>query len=173
MQKFPTKMAIATGVPFGVVMAAFLYWLVGTDGIVAGLVAGGMFGSAMAKFAAAQAERMAASEGQSFEGESVITQGAANHFAKGESRGGWLTLTPTKLAFRSHGKNIQNHPIDIPLSRIKQASPARTLGIVPNGLHVALRDGSVERFVVQNRAVWAERIKVTVAGAGPPKSPAS
>lgn len=161
MNDFSMKTAIAAGVPFGIVMAGVFYWLAGPDGVVAGVVAGGMFGVTIAKFASTQAKRMASSEGQSFEGETVVVQGPANHFAKGESRGGWLTLTGTKLAFRSHGKNIQNHPVDIPLSRIMEAREARTLGIVPNGLHVLLADGTVERFVVQNRAVWAERVRAT------------
>jgi hypothetical protein len=154
------KTAVFTGAPFGVVIAAFLFWLVGADGVLPGLASGVAFGGLMSTFVAAQAKRMAIAD--SFEGEPVIIQGPANHFAKGEGRGGWLTLTPTKLAFRSHGKNLQNHPVDIPLVHIVSIRPARTLGIVPNGLHVTTADGCIERFVVQNRQTWADRIRAVV-----------
>ncbi len=39
--------------------------------------------------------------------------------------------------------------------------PCRTLGVVPNGLLVKLSTGTAERFVVNNRDAWAERIAAT------------
>ena len=38
------------------------------------------------------------------------------------------------------------------------ASPSSTLGIIPNGLAVTLDDGRRERFVVNRRSEWVEKI---------------
>lgn len=99
------------------------------------------------------------SKDDSFEGEDVLLQGPANHFLKKEGRGGWLTLTQSRLAFRSHGKNIQNAPLDVFLEDIDSVSKSSTLGIIPNGLRVVTLAGKVESFVVSNRKHWVNLIE--------------
>lgn len=93
-----------------------------------------------------------------FEGEAALFQGPANHFLKVEGRGGWLTLTKTRLAFRSHGKNIQNQPMDIAISNILKAKPTMTAEFIANGLRITKKDGEKESFVVSHRKEWAKRI---------------
>jgi hypothetical protein len=52
-------------------------------------------------------------------------------------------------------KTTMNHV----LSDIIRVEASRTLGIVPNGLKVHLRGGTVERFVVMNRSDWVQRLQ--------------
>jgi hypothetical protein len=94
-----------------------------------------------------------------FEGEAVILQGPANHFLRGEGRGGWLTLTPTRLAFRSHGVNLQNRPVDIDIDDVAEAVAVLTVGIVPNGLRIRRKDGQRESFVVSRRKEWVRCVQ--------------
>ena len=82
----------------------------------------------------------------------------ANHFRKKEGRGGWLTLTHTCLAFRTHGMNIQNTPLDISLQDVDSVAPSLTLGLIPNGLKFTI-NGMIESFVVSNRRKWVEQIE--------------
>ncbi|MBU1380885.1 hypothetical protein KKD49_08640 [Myxococcota bacterium] len=126
-------------------------------GAIAGVVAGIMFGLILAAFVKRQETKLQ-SEDKLFEGEKVLLEGPTNHFLKLESRGGWLTLTSSKLAFRSHGKNIQNTPVDLKISDIEKAVVSATLFIIPNGLKVILKTGNSERFIVTNRKLWVEKI---------------
>jgi len=93
-----------------------------------------------------------------FEGEEVIHQDAANHFLNGEGRGGWLTLTSMRLAFRSHGNNIQNESCDINVNEMVEAIPVYTARVIPNGLRVETKEGDRQSFVVSNRKQWATLI---------------
>ncbi len=155
------KTACFTGLAFGVSMGLFFALRFGsaTAGILGGVFSGVFFGITIAAFAEVQAKRMKVKPGGEFEGEPVLHQGPANHFLNREGRGGWLTLTPTKLAFRSHGKNIQNDPVDINLADITEAHASRTIGIIPNGLRVRLESRKTETFVVHGREVWADAIR--------------
>jgi hypothetical protein len=126
-------------------------------GAPAGVVSGVFFGLAMSAFVEFQRKQMESKAGL-FEGEAVLFQGPANHFMKAEGRGGWLTLTATRLAFRSHGKNIQNAPLDIDLDEIRSVAPCRTALIIPNGLKVVRRDGVTDSFVVSAHREWARVI---------------
>jgi hypothetical protein len=158
------KYTLMAGVPFGLGMGAFFALRTGslTTGGGLGLLCGALFGLIIAVFAETGRRKMQSRSGI-FEGERVIWQGPANHFVRRESRGGWLTLTPTRLAFRSHGMNIQNRALDISLSDIEAAQPSVTASIVPNGLRVTRRDGVVESFVVSGRKDWARAISRAVA----------
>jgi hypothetical protein len=98
------------------------------------------------------------SHGGVFEGETVLHEGPANHFLHFEGRGGWLVLTAKRLAFRSHGMNLQNQPLDIPLCAIRSARATLTWGLIPNGLTVLKIDGGRERFVLSSRRVWESKI---------------
>jgi hypothetical protein len=91
--------------------------------------------------------------------ETVVHYGPANHFKGIESVGGKLFLTNKRLRFRSHKLNVQTHDESYPVEAIASVEPARTLGIVPNGVLVHLRDGRQERFVVGGRSEWVARLQ--------------
>lgn len=162
------KIAFLTGIPFGLFFGLFmglffgwrlgLRWQFGLSlGLAGGLCAGILFGISMAAFARIQSKKMKSTD-ERLEGETILMQGPANHFLRGEGRGGWLTLTPSRLIFCSHGHNIQNSPLDIPLAEIREATPSLTMRIIPNGLRVNTKNGHRESFVVSNRKDWARRI---------------
>lgn len=90
--------------------------------------------------------------------EGAIYEGAANHFAGAESVGGKLYLRPDALVFVSHGLNIQRHQMSIALADITKLETSNTLGLVPNGMTVYTASGASEKFVVNKRKVWIEKI---------------
>ncbi len=149
--------ALSSGLPFGLAMGLLFALTGGLErGLAVGCVAGLAFGTAIAAFAMVQKSRLELPG--KLEGEPVLHQGPANHWAGREARGGWLALTPTRLVFRAHGLNLQNEPLALRLSDIDKAEPASTLLVVPSGLRVLLAGGSAERFVVTGRAVWVRAI---------------
>jgi hypothetical protein len=157
------KTALLTGIPFGLFMGLFFIVVAGNEiGIPAGLFCGLAFGLMIALFTEFQRNKMESKDG-TFEGEAIVFQGPANHFFKGEGRGGWLTLTPSRLAFRSHGMNVQNQNIDIGIEELAEVVPTLTLGLIPNGLRVLLKSGEKQSFVVNNRKQW---IKVMTIQSG-------
>ncbi|MBO0860617.1 MAG: hypothetical protein J2P21_19470 [Chloracidobacterium sp.] len=155
------KTTLMTGIPFGLALGAFFALFDAMFGLMAGLASGLLFGLIIAAFVEYQRRKMESGSGM-FENEAVILQGPANHFMKMEGRGGWLTLTPTRLAFRSHGNNIQNDPVDIHLNEIDSVSTCMTAGIIPNGLKVVKKDGASDRFVVPARRDWVRVISETL-----------
>jgi hypothetical protein len=158
MNKRVIKSALLMGIPFGVCMGLFTSWQGGyKTGIIGGIFCGLFFGIAMSIFAEVQRRKMKSKTGL-FENEAIVFEGPANHFLKMEGRGGWLTLTPTRLSFRSHGKNIQNAPLDISLSEIGSVTVSRTAGFIPNGLRIIKKDGVTESFVVPGRKEWVKLI---------------
>jgi hypothetical protein len=158
MIKRMLKMACFTGIPFGLFMGLFLTLLYGSKvGISMGFACGLLFGILMVLFAESQRKKMQSKDG-TLEGEAILFQGPANHFQNGEGRGGWLTLTSTRLVFRSHGMNVQNQPLNLEVGEILEVFPTLTLGFIPNGLRLTLRNGKQESFVVQNRKKWGKLI---------------
>jgi len=153
------------GLAFGLAMG-FLFGLVTgsvAQGIRTGLLCGVGFGLAMRWFLnQAMSTNRFELGGQAAgfaEGETIVHSGPANHFKGAEAVGGKLFLTPTRLRFRSHSMNVQTHDESYPLGDIIAVDPVRTLGLVPNGLRVQLRDGRSERFVVGGRAQWVARLR--------------
>lgn len=152
------KTALISGIAFGALMAPLLILLYGTKtGSICTGAGGGAFGIILSAFVEWQRKKMESPSGN-FEGEEILFQGPANHFLNRESRGGFLTLTPTRLAFRSHGMNVQNSNFDVLTSEIEKAWPARSLGIIPNGLRVQKKEGAIEKYVVMANKDWVARI---------------
>jgi hypothetical protein len=85
-----------------------------------------------------------------FENEPVIWKGPANHQLGIEFRGGWLRLTPTRLAFRPHGFNVQNREVNLARTDIVSAKITRFFGLF-KGVEVVLKIGKPQRFVVWDR----------------------
>lgn len=159
------RTAVATGVPFGLVMGGFLALQHGaTAGLVIGAGAGALFGGMLAAFAEGQRRRLTITSG-ALDGEKIVRQGPANHWRGAEARGGWLVLTDRRLVFRSHGKNVQNEGAEVALAEVAAIEPRRTLGIVPNGLRVRRRDGSAETFVVAERRAWVAALTIAAGRA--------
>ena len=152
------KNVVITGIPFGIFMGLFFSLFYGTGfGLVGGIASGLLFGVAISIFTRLQRERMEAKDAI-FEGERVLFQGPANYFKNREGIGGWLTLTPSRLAFRSHGANLQNQPVNLSIEEVAKVTRALTLGVVPNGLRIQKTNGQEEFFVVSNRQQWAKLI---------------
>ena len=161
---------VRSGVPFGVAMSLLFsinYGLPG--GLIAGVAAGLLFGVALALFTEAQRKKLEVTG--DYQGEAILHQGPANHWRRGEARGGWLLLTPRRLVFRAHQANVQNEPIELAVADLRGSEPCRTLGVVPNGLRVHLTSGVQERFVVSERASWVAKIAAAMAGARPAAPP--
>ena len=155
---------LLAGLVFGAGLGAFLFLQTGSAyyGFHGGFFAGAVFAFAMAKISktsfAAPRPLPSAEEAGCDAGEAIVFAGAANHFKGIESVGGRLFLTDRRLRFRSHRFNVQAHDESYALGDITHVEPSRTLGFVPNGLLVHLKDGRRERFVVADRATWLARL---------------
>ena len=153
------KLAVLTGVPFGLFMGLFFALHSGNSSeFILGLPAGLFFGPTMAAFAAWQASRFT-QDPPELQDEQLLKQGPANHFVGMEGVGGWLYLTDKRLLFRSHRFNIQNHELSMPLADIMEVQTCLTGRIVPNGLRVLTTSGE-ERFVVGGRRRWLVEIRL-------------
>lgn len=157
--------AIRAGVPFGIAMALFFGISQGLPAaLIGGTVAGLLFGLTLALFGEVQRKKLEVHG--DYQGEPILHQGPANHWRRGEARGGWLLLTPRRLVFRAHNANVQNEPIELAVVELRGSEPCRTLGVVPNGLRVHLKSGEHERFVVSERASWVAQLTAVIGGAG-------
>jgi hypothetical protein len=91
--------------------------------------------------------------------EEVLRTGPASHQRRWENRAGSLTLTSRRLVFLSHGLNLDNADLVIPLADITVVEPARTLGIIPNAFRVVLGDGTRHQFTVFGRKAWMDAVR--------------
>ena len=91
--------------------------------------------------------------------EVLIRKGLANHFKGLEAVGGKLYLTNNRLIFKSHPFNIQTHIEKFPIDEIVDIGKRNTLGIVPNGFFIKMKDGRFEKFVVWDRSKWLAKIQ--------------
>ena len=92
-----------------------------------------------------------------YDGEILIKKGAANHLNQSEGVGGRLFLTNQRLFFKSHFFNIQAHEKAILLKDIISIE-ANSGGLFFRMISILLKNGSVERFVVRGRKIWADKI---------------
>jgi len=159
-----TKSLVIAGSVFALPMAVLIFFA--TRRIEVALVGGALSGASFAVLLAAflhsvrhtKAFEMGGELPSFDEDERVLHRGLANHFKGAEGVGGKLYLTTRRLRFRSHTLNIQVHDESYPLSQIASAEATRTLGLIPNGLRVWMKDGRRERFVVHGHDEWAEAI---------------
>lgn len=75
----------------------------------------------------------------------------ANLFRGKEAVGGHLHFEDQQMVFQSHAFNIQTGATAIPYADIVDVQPCNTMGIVPNGMLVSIRDGHKYQFVVWKR----------------------
>jgi GRAM domain len=144
---------------FGLIMA--LYLSIRSDwqtGLLMGLRLGLLFGLLAGVFVAYQAKGFTENR-PLLPNEKLIKEGGANHFIKMESVGGWIYLTDSRLYFKSHCSNIQNHDISIALEEIVKVEKVNTFGVIPNQLRLTLRSGKIERFVVSAASEWVNGLR--------------
>jgi hypothetical protein len=89
----------------------------------------------------------------------VIVTARANLWRGPESVGGQLTLTHDRLSFRAHSLNVQKASLDLPVREIVSVRRYRSMGIIPNGLAVAMISGDEYRFVVGRRGEFVAGIE--------------
>jgi len=99
-------------------------------------------------------------------GAAVLFDDVATHIRKeNKSRTtsvGGLFLTENQLLFITEDFGKHGYRFHIRFDIIESISPKRTLGIFPDRISVTLNDGREERFVVQNRNAWIEKINETM-----------
>lgn len=148
-------MALLYGLPMGLLfaMSSGSY----AAGIPAGVISGAIFATILTQFAKRQTQKFQASS-PDFGSEMPLHSGPANHFKGMEGVGGHLWLTDTRLHFRSHKLNVQNHEWSVPLADVSSVQAVKTLGLIRNGLAVRLASGEEHRFVVNENERWAQAI---------------
>ena len=156
--------SILAGLAFGLVLGIFFAARHNTHySLIAGLIAGLAFGTAL-YFIGKSKIIQKQTQIKNPDDQSVVYSGAANHFVNGEAVGGKLYLQKTGIQFQSHSFNIQNHEGKIDIDQINEVSYFNSLGIIPNGIAITTIDGKTEKFVVNNRRIWKEKIEGLTAG---------
>ena len=151
------RIALNTGVPFGIIMGAEFSVSAGWRiGVPMGLVSGVLFGLGLAVFMAYVTPKRG--ELSVPDGERLLKDGPANRFVGVEGVGGWLYLTNAAIRFRPHSFNIQKQEFALPLEAIASAVTSRTLGLIPNGLVLSTTASVNERFVVEGSKDWVRAI---------------
>lgn len=152
------RSAILSGFSFAVFMGVFWAYQDGYKmALISAPIAGSVFGLTMYLFARSKWIKQQ-TEVKVSDDNAILMSGAANHFFNREAVGGKLYLFGDKLLFKSHSLNIQNHELEISIGDIVGVDFYNTLGLVPNGLVVSKRDGTQEKFVVNNRSTWKHEI---------------
>ncbi|MCA9672187.1 MAG: hypothetical protein KC503_41615 [Myxococcales bacterium] len=99
-------------------------------------------------------------------GEMLVHQGAAN-LHRGSKIGGWLHLTTQRLVFCANWSDVRDPPLEIELADIEGAELCwtRTLGIPlsPTSLAINLKNGERQRFVLDRRELWQEKIRAQLS----------
>jgi len=150
--------SILAGIAFGIMIWLF-YLLVfaGRNAIYTGILSGIAFGTIIYFFVTSKTvndqTKLTDQDGQT-----IINSGRANHFMEGEAVGGKLYLLNDTIKFQSHRFNIRNHQQTIVIKDIADVSFYNTLGLIPNGLVIYMKDGTSEKFVVNNRKLWKAKI---------------
>ena len=171
------RWVLLAGLVFGVCMGASIYWWTGSSyyGFHGGFLAGFAFALATAAFLkVSMTTTHLELDGRAAgfdEDEKVLRFGPANHFKGLEGVGGKLFLTNKRLRFRSHKINFRNHDESYLIETIASVEPSLSMGIVPNGLLVHLRDGRRERFVVSGRGDWVSSIRSILSPLDGPRLP--
>lgn len=178
------KSAVRLGIYFGLMMALMagllglcLFPTVGcllfSDAILLGIViglildviaalffgaaCGLVYGLIMGSFMANKAKEFAPMREAYIAQQRLFYDGPTNHMMGKEGVGGWMFLLNDTLYFKSHQQNVQVHELQIPLVNIRRVECTKR-GIYNTGLDVELLDGTVEKYVVNDREVWAQKI---------------
>ena len=151
------KSILSSGIFFGFVMGVLFSFMNGpVIGSISGIFAGILFGFLYHVFIKVFVKKV--KKPQIEADKELVFEGRANHFKGIEGVGGWLFLTPGELLFKSHSMNIQNHQLVLPLNKIHDVKPAKTVGLFRNGLTLITEQKKPERFVVEDPDAWVEKI---------------
>lgn len=82
----------------------------------------------------------------------------ANYFVGAEALGGKISFDEFGLDFKPHALNIQKTEVRIEYNNIESVSKRNTMGIVPNGMLIVTKDGTEQKFVINNRGKVIEFI---------------
>jgi hypothetical protein len=93
----------------------------------------------------------------------VLREGPANYKDGWLMVGGVLKLTPDHLVFSAHGFAQKARVHTWELRGVQGASPARTLGLVPNAMLVRFATTEI-KLVVHDRDTWMRAIRSAAAG---------
>ena len=174
--KNTVKLSILCGLLFGTFMGAF--WLLlgmffmspGTSlvnaiyqGVFCGVFFGIFFPIGMKFFVKYQSRKFQEENESWLQGMTVLYSDSANHFMGVEGVGGHLILTPDVLIFKSHKYNIQNHSLEIPLEQCVNITTINYCYLVPKGMQIETTGGKTEKFVVNNRKFWIEKIRDAIS----------
>ena len=151
---------ILFGISMGIIFSLMSGWLIG---IISGSVAGITFVAFFGLFIYMQPRRARVFKRELSRDFTIVHDGGANHSKGIEAVGGWLFLTNEMLLFKSHSLNIQKHMLNIPLVDIDGVEKARNKVPIQNGMVVKTKDGKMEKFIVNGRDVWIEKITEAVA----------
>jgi hypothetical protein len=151
------KNSVLAGIAFALFFGIYLTFSSGLkNALIAGPIAGIVFGLSMYLFISSK--KVKTQTQIDVDDKEILYSGAANHFVNTEGVGGKLYLLNDKIVFKSHGFNIQNHEQRIDLNEVDGVIFYNTLGIIPNGLKIVLRNSVSEKFVVNNRQQWKDEI---------------
>jgi hypothetical protein len=88
----------------------------------------------------------------------ILVFGRANHQLNLIYRGGQLILTQKELIFTPSNLNLHKDILRIPLDSIQALIEKNFYLIIPTGLYIELKNGDVERFVINERQSWLQEI---------------
>ena len=161
-KKATIKSLVYASIGFALLFGIFIAFINGIwYALIAGPITGALWGLMMYLFVnARKVKEQTILEG--VEASEVIYSGGANHFKNAEAVGGTLYLLSDRLAFKSHQVNIQNHTFAIKINNIQDIIFYNTLGLIPNGLKIILKDGAEEKFVVNHRDIWKKNIQILI-----------
>ena len=83
--------------------------------------------------------------------EKVIEEFSCNILRGVEGVGSRCSLTSLRVRIEPHAINVQSQPEDIALADIASVDAVPTLGFIPNGLLITLKNGTTRQLVVSNR----------------------
>ena len=98
-----------------------------------------------------------------------VKTGPANYFKGLSNIGGKLTLTDTQMIFKPGRLNFRRSIEAIAVKDIVAVERRNTLGVMPNGFGVVLRNGTTHRFVVYGREDWIQAVVKVRSKISPPK----
>ena len=145
------------GIIFGLGMGLFYSFFYDLKtGIRGGIFCGVSFGFITALIALYNSSKVQKERPQFIDEklEKLAKEEAASHFMGAEVVGGWIYLTDKRLFFKSHPLSIQNHELSILLSDIENTEKSRSLLGFRNRLYLKLKNGKVEKFVVNEPGDW-------------------
>ncbi len=130
------------------------------SGLIGGGISGFLYGWVMNRFVNSKMVDQQ-TQIELREGESILFETGANHFRGAEAVGGKLYLTNQRVVFKSHSFNFHNEAFSLELHDLEQVNLHKTLGMLPNGLTISLKDNRKEKFVVQQPKEWIRMFSKT------------